>query len=112
MAQVTGLDAALAAKATQASVDALRAIILNTSSASASQSIPAGTVVGKIRIKSTSALTFSLGTTVGGGHILSGEVLSAGQVGIYQIDFDCEVLTTIHFSGLAGNTSIKIFLLQ
>ena len=112
MGDVTGLDAALTGKASQASVDALKAIVITTAAASVSQDLPAGTIFHKLRIKSDSALTFSLGTSAGGTQILNAEVLSASQVGIFTLDFDCEALTTVHFSGLAGNTSIKIYILQ
>lgn len=114
MADVSGLDVALSGFASQGSVDALKAISLSVLSptTSASQNIPAGTIIGKLRVKSSSAITFNLGTSVGGTQILNGESLGANEVGIYQLDFDCETLTTIHFSALAGNTNIKIFLLQ
>lgn len=114
MGDIAGLDTALAGLASQVSLDALKAISLSVLSpvTSASINIPAGTIINKLRIKSSSAMTFNLGTSGGGTQILNAEVLSANQVGIYQIDFDCETLTTIHFSALAGDTNIKIYLLQ
>lgn len=114
MGDVSGLDSALAGLASQSSVDSLKAINLTVlaPTTSASQNIPAGTVINKIRIKSSSAISFNLGTSSGGSQILSAEPLAANQAGIYTLDFDCEAVTTIHFSALAGNTNIKIFLLQ
>lgn len=110
---VTGLEDALNGFATDADIAALKAINLNVvGGASASQNIPAGTILAKIRIKSTQPITFNLGTSGGGSQIIAAESLTANQVGIYQIDFDCETLTTVHLSGLAGNTSIKFILDQ
>ncbi len=112
MGDVAGLDAALSGLASQASLDALKAVSIDTALTTATQMIPAGTIINKVRVKSDSAITFNLGTSPGGSQILSGESLPGGQFGIYSVDFDCESLTTVHFSGLAGNTNIKIYLLQ
>lgn len=109
---VDGLEDALTGFATMNDIAALKAINLTTFSSSASLNIPAGTIAHVVRVKSTSAITFNLGTSGGGNQILDAEALSANQVGVYTTDFDCETLTTIHFSGLAGTTNIKIFLLQ
>lgn len=111
--QVSGLDVALAGLATVESVAALKAITLNNVTlSSVSQNIPAGTIIHKIRVKSTSALAYNLGTSAGGGQIVQGQTVDANTVDIVTVDFDVENLTTIHFSGLAGTTTIKIYLLQ
>ena len=112
MSQVSGLNAALTALATQTSVDALKAIVVTTSASAISVSLPAGVIVNKVRIKSSSAQTLSLGTSVGGSQILAAESLSANQVGLYVVDVDIDSATTIYFSGLSGNNSIKIYLQQ
>lgn len=112
IASVDGLSSQLSGLATQAALDALKAIVLTTSSVTASVSLPAGTILNKIRVKSTGAQTISVGTTPGGNNILAGEVLSPGQVGLFVVDIDIESATTIHFSGLSGNNSIKIYLQQ
>ena len=110
--QVTGLNTTLSTLATQASVDALKGTVLSASASTFSTSIAAGTILHVLRIKSTSAITFNLGTSVGGSQILAAESLGVGEVGVYTLDRDFETLQTIYFSGLAGTTSIKIYLLQ
>lgn len=112
MSQVSGLNAALTALATQTSVDALKAIVVTTSASSISVSLPAGTILNKIRVKSNSAQTLNCGTSVGGSQILAAESLNANQVGLYVVDIDVESAMTIYFSALAGSNQIKIYLQQ
>lgn len=110
--QVVGLETALSGLATVESVAALKAITLVTGLSAVSINIPAGTILHKIRVKSSAGFTYNLGTSAGGGQIVQGQTVVANTVDIATIDFDVENLTTIHFSGLSGSTTIKIYLLQ
>lgn len=114
IASVSGLSDTLNTYATEADLNAFKAVDLTVlaPNTTASINIPAGSILQKLRVKSTSAVTFKLGTTVGGGEILDSESLGANQVGIYNVDFDSENLTTLHLSSLAGTTNIKFYILQ
>lgn len=110
--QVTGLVTTLNSLATQASVNALKAIVITTSAATASVVLPAGVILHKVRYKSNAIQTVNVGTTNGGTEVYAGEQTSANQVAIVTVDFDCEAITTVYFSGLAGTNTIKLYILQ
>lgn len=105
---VTGLDDALSGLASQNSVDALTPILIAGSTSTQSVVIPAGTFLDTIRIKSTSAMTFSVGLSAGTKEILSDEDVAVNTAQFYDRYYDFETATTIHFSGLAGTYTIKI----
>lgn len=108
--QVTGLVDSLNSLATQASVNELKAIVLTTSASSVSAVLPAGVILEKVRIKSNAVQTVNIGITPGGSEIYPGDATAANQVAIIVLDYDIEAVTTVYFSGLAGNNLIKIYL--
>ncbi len=110
--QITGLSTSLSTLAPQAAVDALKAITVTTTGSTVAQNIPAGTIIHKVRVKSTAGITYNLGTTDGGTQIIAAQAILANVANIVTIDLDNETLTTIHFSGLSGTTNIKIYLQQ
>lgn len=113
-ASIENLGTTLDSFALQTEVDALKAITLTVvaPATSASVNLPAGTILHKVRTKSNAAINYNLGTSVGGNQIIAAQAVAANTVDIVTVDWDIEVLTTIHFSGLSGTTNIKLYLLQ
>ncbi|MCA0234961.1 MAG: hypothetical protein LCH81_01110 [Bacteroidetes bacterium] len=105
---VNGLDDALSGFASQESVQAITPILLSGTASSRSVTIPAGTFLDVIRIKSTSAMTFSVGLSAGTKEIVSDEAVAANSAHFVDRLYDFETATTIYFSGLAGTYTIKI----
>ncbi|MBL7779921.1 MAG: hypothetical protein JNM22_01805 [Saprospiraceae bacterium] len=105
---VNGLDDALGSLASQAAVDAITPILLSGTATSRSVTIPAGTFLDVIRIKSTSSMTFSVGLSAGTKEIVSDESVAANTAAFVDRYYDFPSATTIHFSGLAGTYTIKI----
>lgn len=112
MSAVSGLDDALTGFASQEDVEALKAITIETSAATASAAIPAGVVVHAVRVKSTAAQTINIGTTTGGSQVIGGEEFGANVGRVLVLYYDNDAASTMHFSGLSGNNIIKIYLLQ
>ena len=105
---VAGLDDALSGFASQESVTAITPILLSGTASSRAVTIPAGTFLDVIRIKSTAAMTFSVGLSTGTKEIVTDEVVAANSAHFVDRYYDFETATTIYFSGLAGTYTIKI----
>lgn len=73
-----------------------------------SVSIAAGKLVEKIVVIGSSGGTFSLGTTVGGSQILSGENYDTGGV-VYAFDKYFAASGSLFFSGFTGTLTVKIY---
>lgn len=85
-------------------------ILLSGTSATTVWSAPAGVILHKLRIKSTSNMTLDIGTSPSGTDVLPALPITAGQVSIPTLDYDIESAQSLYFSGLAGSWTIKIVL--
>jgi hypothetical protein len=103
---VTGLAAALNAKADASAVELITPKVL--ASGVASWLVPAGTLIEKFLFIDTASITVKLGTTLGGNDIFEDFTFNAGG-GIYSIDKYFPTATTIFFTGFTGSTITKIF---
>lgn len=74
--------------------------------------VPAGKLLKAIYVKSDAAMTFRIGTTAGGDDLVPNTSINAGQYVLQGENFlYAETITPIYFSGLAGNSTLKIYLL-
>jgi len=84
----------------------------NVAGATFTYNVPAGKMLKAIYVKSDAAMTFRVGTTAGGDDLVQQAGTGAGQYALLGENFlYAETLTPIYFSGLAGNSTIKIYLL-
>lgn len=74
--------------------------------------VPAGKLLKAIYVKSDASMTFKVGTSAGGEQLIQPTTTGAGQYALLGENLlYAEELTPIYFSGLAGNSTIKIYLL-
>lgn len=74
--------------------------------------VPAGKLLKAIYLKSDAAMMPYVGTSAGGDQLIQATPLNAGQYALLGENFlYAESITPIYFSGLAGNSVIKIYLL-
>jgi hypothetical protein len=72
--------------------------------------VPAGKLLKAIYVKSDAAMTFRIGTTAGGDDLVQSASTAANQYALLGDNFlYAETITPIYFSGLAGNSVIKIY---
>ncbi len=84
----------------------------NTGGTAFTYQVPAGKMLKAICAKSNVAMTFRVGTTPGGDELVQDVSTGAGQYALLGENFlYAENITPIYFSGLAGNSIIKIYLL-
>lgn len=108
-AAVSGLTNSLNDKADLSVVNGLFPVVLTGSSSSVSHAAEGGKILHKVRVKSDADMaSFKIGTVVNGAQIMGAEAIEAGLSSIFTLDADLENPTTLYFSGLTGNWSIKI----
>jgi hypothetical protein len=84
----------------------------NTGGATFTYQVPAGKMLKAIYVKSSAAMTVRVGTSAGGDQLVQDVSTGAGQYALLGENFlYAETITPIYFSGLAGNSVIKIYLL-
>lgn len=112
IADVTGLTAALALKADQASLAALINILFPFKvllTANGSYTIPAGMIVEKIILTPAATATLKIGTTNGGEEIMIADTVAGGADKSVTVDIIARADTIIYFTGLVGSTTILIY---
>lgn len=84
----------------------------STGGATFTYQVPAGKLLKAIYVKSDSAMTFQVGTSADGDELIQATSINAGQYALLGENLlYADALTPIYFSGLSGNTTIKIYLL-
>lgn len=84
----------------------------NTGGNTYTYNVPAGKMLKAIYVKSTAAMTFRVGTSANGDQLVQDVSTGAGQYALLGENFlYAETITPIYFSGLSGNSVIKIYLL-
>ena len=84
---------------------------LSTSSASLTYQIPAGRLLEKFLIKSTSALDFQVSLSPGANDVPVGTTVDANQVAVCYTDLFADGATrNVYFENLVGNVIILIYL--
>jgi len=84
----------------------------HTAATTFTYNVPAGKMLKAIYVKSDADMTFRVGTSAGGDQLIQSASTQANQYALLGENFlYAESITPIYFSGLAGNSVIKIYLL-
>jgi hypothetical protein len=107
IASVTNLSETLALKADKSEITALNNQTVVIPGGTTSYNVPAGTLIEKFLIIAPTTINFGVGTTEGGQEVI--DIYEVAVWSVYDKNVYFAAATTIYFTGVAGDTTIKIF---
>lgn len=105
VANITNLEEILIGKADVETVTVLAGSIV-LAPGTTTFDVPAGLLVEKILVIAPTPISFKCGTTLGGNELV--DTFDVPQAFVFPLDQYFPALTTIYFSGVSGDTIIKI----